>query len=135
MPWIKDPEGNFHNVNWLTAKARKNALGWEIVNESEVQQAQKRKTSTYSSSPASSTAESETMQIAQNAVYSSIMFDDSPKKSHSSRDDSSNHHSHHTDSSASHSHHASHDYSSHSSHDSGSSYDCSSGSDFGGGDF
>jgi hypothetical protein len=132
MPWMKDPEGNLHNVNWITAEVRKNALGWEVVNESEVQ-AQKRKTSTYSASPTSSTPESEAIQMAQNsALYSSIIFDNSPTRSHSSCDDSSNHHSHHTDSSSSHS---SHDYSSHSSHDSGSSYDCSSGSDFSGGDF
>ena len=131
MPWMKDPEGNFHDVNWLTAEVKKNTFGWVRASESEIQ-AKKRKATTSSSVPTESTSESEAAQMVQNAVITSVMFDDSPTKSHSSCDDASNNHSHHTDSSTSHS---SHDYSSHSSHDSGSSYDCSSGSDFSGGDF
>ena len=137
MPWMKDKNGNLHEVNWLTAQVNQNALGWTKATESEIQ-AKKRKTTSFATSRTAS-AESETNQMIQNAALASSVFDSPTTKSHSdcnSDNDHRSHHSTHSDSGSSHSHHSNHDYSSHSSHDSGSSYDCSGGSDFGsGGDF
>lgn len=133
MPWMKDPEGNIHEVNWFIATTNEQALGWVRANKSEIED-QKRKRGCPSGTSSTATSDFETTQIAQNAAIASSLFDNTTTESRC--DDSGSQHSSHSDTSSSHSHHSSHDYSAPSSHDSGSGYDCSSSSDFSsGGDF
>jgi hypothetical protein len=133
MIWMKDSDGNLHEVNWITARVNQSVLGWTKATENEIQ-AQRRKSSIRSSSPAAANTSDEIAQMVQDATVASLLFDDSSAQSHTPclPDD---HYVSHSNSGLSHSHHSSHDSSYHSSSNYSGGHDCGSSGDFGGGAF
>lgn len=152
MVWMKDLQGNFHEVNWVMAKLKENAQGWGQVSDHEMKEEQRKKNAvlpsdTYLQSQREAVLRQKNKRgdeerrrqdrlarsneelnlnsqaVVHQIIQTGILLDDTPSSSHSS---SSSHNSSCHDSSS----HSSYDHSSHSSYDFGSSSDCSSSGDF-----